>query len=151
MPRLKRSDDLGEIPIMKVLAFAASNSHASNTCAQVEHAVARLYSDIPPSAEVEFIDLNDYEMPVYSINRQRCDGSLAQARSFFDTIVAADTALISYVEHNGSITAAWKKIFAWMSRIEIKFCEPAFPRWPAFDEATAPEGILTINSAVRPL
>ncbi len=48
---------------------------------------------------VETIDLNDYEMPIYSIDRQN-DGGIPQlAHDFFDKIGEADAVLISFAEH----------------------------------------------------
>lgn len=105
---------------MNILAFAATNSRNSINRALVEHAVSRLQAEILPEAEVEVLDLNDYEMPIYSIDRQRESGIPAEARTFFDKIGAADAVLVSFAEHNGSTTAAWKNIFDWMSRIEMK-------------------------------
>ena len=105
---------------MKVLAFAASNSRKSINRALVEHAALRLQAEVLPGAEVEFLDLNDYEMPIFSIDRERESGIPAEARAFFDKIGAADAVLVSFAEHNGSVTAAWKNIFDWMSRIDMK-------------------------------
>ncbi len=105
---------------MKILAFAASNSRNSINRALVEYAAALLKSDILPEAEIEFLDLNDFEMPIYSLDRENEDGIPADARRFFEKIGAADALLISFAEHNGFVTAAWKNIFDWMSRIEMK-------------------------------
>lgn len=54
---------------MKTLAFAATNSRPSINRAVVTHAVNRLQKDLAPKAEVTLIDLNDFEMPIYSIDR----------------------------------------------------------------------------------
>lgn len=105
---------------MKILAFAATNSRASINRALVSHAATRLQTEFTPSAEITFIDLNDYEMPIYAIDREHQTGIPAAARQVFDQIGTADALLISYAEHNGSVTAAWKNIFDWMSRIEMK-------------------------------
>lgn len=105
---------------MKILAFAASNSRTSINRALVEFAASRLQDNVRPGAEIEFLDLNDHEMPIYSIDRERETGVPAEAQSFFDRIGAADAVLVSFAEHNGSVTAAWKNIFDWMSRIDMK-------------------------------
>lgn len=105
---------------MKILAFAASNSRNSINRALVGYAAAQLQSDILPEAEIEFLDLNDYEMPIYSIDRENENGIPTEAHAFFDKIGAADALLVSFAEHNGFVTAAWKNIFDWMSRIEMK-------------------------------
>lgn len=105
---------------MKILAFAASNSRNSINRALVEHAAARLQAEVLPEAEIQFLDLNDYEMPIYSIDREQESGIPAEARTFFDKIGGANAVLVSFAEHNGSVTAAWKNIFDWMSRIDMK-------------------------------
>lgn len=104
---------------MKILAFAATNSRNSINRALVTHASDRL-ADILPGAQIETLDLNDFEMPIYSIDRENESGIPAPAHDFFDRIGAADALLISFAEHNGSSTAAWKNVFDWMSRIEMK-------------------------------
>lgn len=66
------------------------------------------------------MDLNEYEIPIYSIDRERADGIPEAARRFLGEIAAADGLLVSFAEHNGSVTAAWKNLFDWMSRPEAK-------------------------------
>jgi NAD(P)H-dependent FMN reductase len=105
---------------MKLLAFAASNSRNSINRMLIDHAIARVHSEIMPDAQVETLDLNDYEMSIYSIDREQADGIPDQAQDFFARIGAADALLISFPEHNGFVTAAWKNIFDWMSRIEMR-------------------------------
>ncbi len=105
---------------MKILAFAATNSRSSINRALVDHAAARLRRDVQPGAEIATLDLNDFEMPIYSIDRERAEGIPAQARDLFARIGAADAILVSFAEHNGFVTAAWKNIFDWMSRIDMK-------------------------------
>lgn len=105
---------------MKILAFAASNSAQSINKQLVTHASEVLKSEIDAGAEIEILDLNDYEMPIYSIDRETADDVPAAAQEFFSKIGAADALLISYAEHNGFYTAAYKNIFDWASRIEMK-------------------------------
>ncbi|MEM1386213.1 MAG: NAD(P)H-dependent oxidoreductase [Pseudomonadota bacterium] len=104
---------------MKTLAFAASNHSQSINRALVGYAAGRLQS-MYPQAEVEFIDINEYEMPIYSIDREQADGVHPLAQAFFEKIGAADAVLVSFAEHNGYVTAAWKNIYDWMSRIDTK-------------------------------
>lgn len=104
---------------MNILAFAASNSSTSINRQLVGFAADRLRAQAP-SAEIDILDLNDFEMPIYSPDREAADGIPAQAQTLFDKIGAADAVVVSFAEHNGSTTAAWKNIFDWMSRIEMK-------------------------------
>lgn len=105
---------------MKILAFAASNSSQSINRQLVGHAVDVLKTEILPDAEVEMLDINDYEMPIYSYDREAAGGVPDKARQFREKIAAADALLISYAEHNGHYPAAYKNIFDWASRLEGK-------------------------------
>ncbi|ELX09462.1 NADPH-dependent FMN reductase [Janthinobacterium sp. HH01] len=100
---------------MKLLAFAASNSTKSINKKLVTYA-ARLVE----GAEVEVLDLNDYEMPLFSIDKEAESGHPELARAFLQKIAASDALLISFAEHNGSYSAAFKNLFDWCSRIEPK-------------------------------
>ena len=101
---------------MKVLAFAASNSKKSINKQLVTYA-----SKLIENAEVETLDLNDYELPLFSVDREEELGEPpALAQQFFDKIGEADALLISYAEHNGSYTAAYKNLYDWASRIDMK-------------------------------
>ena len=55
---------------MKVLAFAASNSRSSINKRLVTHAAEVFAQEIDTTAEAEVIDLNDYELPIYSEDRE---------------------------------------------------------------------------------
>ena len=104
---------------MKIVAFAASNSAASINRALIDHAAAHLRATTP-DVQIETLDLTAYDLPTYSTERERQGGVPAPAQDFFNRIGAADAVLVSFAEHNGSTTAAWKNIFDWMSRIEMK-------------------------------
>ena len=102
---------------MKILAFAASNSAKSINKALVMHAAekfARL-----SGGTITTLDLNDFEMPIYSPERE-AEGSPPQAQAFVDKIQAADRILISFAEHNGTFTAAYKNTYDWASRLPGK-------------------------------
>lgn len=105
---------------MKILAFAASSSRQSINKQLVMHAAQTLKSEYVPTADIDLIDLNDFEMPIYSIDRENESGIPDEAHRFYEKIGTADALLISYAEHNGSYTAAYKNIFDWASRIQMK-------------------------------
>jgi len=100
---------------MKVLAFAASSSKSSINKQLVTYACS-LCTD----AEIEIADLNDYELPLFSVDREAELGQPTLAQQFFTLIGAADALIISFAEHNGSYTAAYKNLFDWCSRIDTK-------------------------------
>ena len=116
---------------MKVLAFGASSSKNS-----INRTVASWAARQIPGAEVEVLDLNDFEMPLFSVDREREFGQPPQARHFLDKIALADALVISFAEHNGSFTAAYKNLYDWSSRIEKK----VYQGKPAVFLSTSPGG-----------
>lgn len=100
---------------MKLLAFAASNSSTS-----INKKLATYASSLVPHAEIEILDLNDYELPLFSTDKEKELGQPALAQAFFDKIGSADAVIISFAEHNGSYSAAYKNLFDWTSRINQK-------------------------------
>ena len=70
--------------------------------------------------EVDLIDLNDFEMPIYSIDREKVDGIHPLALEFKERIAQADGIIISFAEHNGAYSAAYKNVYDWVSRIHQK-------------------------------
>ena len=105
---------------MKVLTFAASNSRNSINRQLVTYASKLLAERIGPDVEIELIDLNDYEMPLYSIDRENESGIPDAAHRFLKQVCEADAILISFAEHNGAYTVAYKNLYDWTSRIEAK-------------------------------
>ncbi len=132
---------------MKVLAFAASSSKKSINAQLVRHA-ASLIKD----CEIEYLDINDYEMPIFSVDREDEFGIPEPAHRFYHKIGQADALLISFAEHNSSYTAAYKSLFDWTSRIDGK----VFQGKPMVILSTSPGGrggasVLetAVNSAAR--
>jgi NAD(P)H-dependent FMN reductase len=105
---------------MKILAFAATNHKNSINKQLVTHATEVLKTDLVEDADVEIIDLNDYEMPIFSPERETEGGVPDLAHKFFDKIGVADAVIISFAEYNGNYTVAYKNIFDWASRIQMK-------------------------------
>jgi len=101
---------------MNLLAFAASNSKHSINNKLIGYAIRLL----PAHICVEHLDLNDYELPIYSQDRESEQGLPALAKQFIDKIAHADALLIAFAEHNGSYTAAYKNLFDWASRVKQK-------------------------------
>ncbi|MDO7083339.1 NAD(P)H-dependent oxidoreductase [Pseudocolwellia sp. AS88] len=100
---------------MKILAFAASSNKNSINKKLVTYA-----ANLAENAEIDIIDINDYEMPIFSEDREKELGQPQQAKDFYQKIGEADAIIISYAEHNGTYTAAYKNLFDWTSRINQK-------------------------------
>ena len=100
---------------MNILAFAASSSKNSIN-SKLIHYAASLMKD----TTVTVLDINDYKMPLFSVDREAALGQPQQAQDFYAAIGSADGLIISFAEHNGSYTAAYKNLFDWTSRIDMK-------------------------------
>lgn len=114
---------------MKILAFAATSSTKSINNHLVRYAASQL-----EDAEIEILDINDYELPLFSEDREEKLGQPELAKEFLDKIGNSDAVVISFSEHNGSYTVAYKNIFDWASRINPK----VFQNKPMVLLATSP-------------
>ena len=117
---------------MKLLAFAASSSSKSINKQLVTYAASLVKDD--DGVDVEILDINDYEMPLFSQDREEQLGQPQLAKDFFAKLGQADAIIISFAEHNGSYTAAYKNLFDWTSRIDMKL----FQNKPMVLLATSP-------------
>jgi chromate reductase len=100
---------------MKILAFGASNSKNS-----INKKLAIYATTFFDDAEVNILDLNDFEMPLFSVDLESTAGKPNAAYKFLDAISQSDLLIISMAEHNGSYTVAFKNILDWSSRINGK-------------------------------
>lgn len=117
---------------MKILAIAGSNSETSINKLLVSYA-----STLVENAEVEIVDMNDFEMPIYKHQREAESGVPQQAYDFAAKIDNADALLISLSEHNGTYSTAFKNVFDWTSRIKDR---KVWNQVPMLLMATAPGG-----------
>lgn len=98
----------------KIIAIGASSSSKSINREFAEYAANAISID----KEVLVLDLNNYEMPIYSEDLHKKNGIPQEAIDFKKEIFEADSLVISLAEHNGSYTAAFKNIYDWISVIE---------------------------------
>lgn len=99
----------------RIIAFAGSNSSTSINVQLVKYA-----SSLVAHADVEHIDLRDYDSPIYSSDIEKA-GIPQAIRDFVKKLSEADAYIISTPEHNGSLTAFFKNIVDWSSRVDGKF------------------------------
>ncbi len=121
---------------MKLLAFAATTSKKSINKQVINYAKTLIEGGLLEDATVEVLDLNDFEMPIYSIDREEESGIPAEAKAFHAAIAGADAIMISFAEHNGTFSAAYKNVFDWTSRIDAK----VYQGKPGVFFATSPGG-----------
>ena len=94
----------------KILAFGASSSRHS-----INKKLAVYAAGLFNQAQVEVIDLNDFELPLFSVDKE---GHMPElVFTFAKKIDDCDLLVISLAEHNGSYSAAFKNIFDWTSRL----------------------------------
>ncbi len=99
----------------KIVVFAGSSSKNSINKQLAIYAAKQFQN-----AELDIIDLNDYEMPVYSVDKEKDNGIHSLAHDFYAKIGSADFIVISLAEHNGAYSSAFKNILDWASRINSK-------------------------------
>ncbi len=114
---------------MKILAFAGSNSDTS-----INRKVATYVSTFFENNDIEILDLNDYEMPIYKAQREEHNGIPKLAYDFAQKIDEADLIILSLAEHNGNYSAAFKNLYDWVSRIPSR---KVFADTPLFLMATS--------------
>ncbi|WP_200879744.1 NADPH-dependent FMN reductase [Porphyromonas sp. COT-108 OH1349] len=96
---------------IKIVAFSGSTSSTSINRHLVTSVLNQMFGH-----EVRFLDLNDYEMPIFSEDREKA-GYPSQIKAFLEAMDEADAIVCSLAEHNGSYSAAFKNIFDWSSRV----------------------------------
>ena len=115
----------------KIVAFGASNSLNS-----INKQLASFTAYQIQKTNLELLDLNDYEMPIFSIERARQNGIPEKAKKFKQYIKKVNGIIISFAENNGSYSSSFKNIFDWISRVESK--KNIWEQKPMFLLATAP-------------
>ena len=116
---------------MKIIAFAGSNSQYS-----INKKLATYAASLFEKAEVEVLDLNDFQMPLFSVDIEKEIGQHPLAKAFLAKIATADILVVSLAENNGNYSVAFKNIFDWCSRIGAK----VFQDKPMLLMATSPGG-----------
>jgi len=112
-----------------ILVIGASNSKNS-----INRKFATWAGSLVPDAELQIPDLNELEMPIFSIEREQTMGIPEPAQKIKKMVNRADGIIISFAEHNGSYSTAFKNVFDWMSRLE----KPIWSNKPMLLLAAAP-------------
>ena len=99
----------------KIMTLGGSSSKHS-----INKQLAVYAGSLLEGAEVINLDLNDYPLPLFSVDLEDEEGfskELLQLNSMLDKV---DGFVISLAEHNGAYSAAFKNAFDWLSRIDGK-------------------------------
>lgn len=114
---------------MKIIAFGGSNSQHS-----INKQLATYAAGLFENAEVEVLDLNDFAMPLFSVDLEKEVGQHEKAKAFLDKLESADVLVVSLAENNNNYSTAFKNIFDWSSRIN----KEVFQQKPMLLMATSP-------------
>jgi NAD(P)H-dependent FMN reductase len=114
-----------------IIAFAGSNSKES-----INKQLATYASGLVEGVNVNLLDLNDYDLPLYGIDLENEKGIPADANKFLEILKHTDGIVLSLAEHNGTYSTAFKNLFDWLTRIEGKM----FFNKPMLLMATSPGG-----------
>ncbi|TDO72838.1 NAD(P)H-dependent FMN reductase [Flavobacterium chryseum] len=114
---------------MKIIAFGGSNSAHS-----INKHLATYAASLFENAEVEVLDLNDFAMPLFSVDLEKEIGQHDTAKAFLTKLESADILVVSLAENNSNYSTAFKNIFDWSSRIT----KEVFQQKPMLLLATSP-------------
>lgn len=82
--------------------------------------LAEYAGSLVEGVEVVNIDLNDYDLPLYSIDIENETGFPKDLMKLNALVEQTDGIVLSLAEHNGAYSAAFKNAFDWLSRVEGK-------------------------------
>lgn len=99
----------------KIITLAGSSSKTS-----INKQLAEYVGSLVGGAKIKNLDLNDYELPLYSIDLENEKGFPTDLLELNNEIEETDGIVLSLAEHNGSYAAAFKNAFDWLSRIDGK-------------------------------
>ena len=114
---------------MKIVAFGGSNSTQS-----INKHLATYAAGLFENAEVEVLDLNDFAMPLFSVDLEKEVGPHDLAKAFLAKLGSAEILVVSLAENNNNYSAAFKNLFDWCSRI----AKEVFQQKPMLLLATSP-------------
>ena len=99
----------------RIIAFSGSNSEHS-----INQQLVVVAADLIEGADVEVINLRDFDAPLYGIDREQEEGFPSSMVSLHKKFDEADGFLVATPEHNGSMPAVLKNTIDWLSRMEGK-------------------------------
>lgn len=99
----------------KILCFAGSHRKGSMNMALAKEA-ANLIQEL--GATATFIDLADYQMPIYDGDIEQEDGAPDAAHKLKKLMMEHDGVFIASPEYNSSISPLLKNTIDWVSRIK---------------------------------
>ena len=102
----------------KILAFAGSNSSTS-----INHTLVSFVASKIMDHDVKVIRLSNYPLPLYGEDLEKQEGFPSQLNDLLNEIKSADGLIISVNEHNSGVSAFFKNVVDWLSRIDRNYSE----------------------------
>lgn len=100
----------------KILAFATSNSRQS-----INHKALAHLTTFLPREDVQLLDIRDWDIPIYDVDLEREQGVPLPIQQLAQQLQTADGLILALAEHNAYITAFFKNILDWLSRVDRYF------------------------------
>jgi NAD(P)H-dependent FMN reductase len=100
----------------KILAFAGSNSSTSINHEFITHIANRINGH-----QIKVIKLMEYDIPMFSVDKQNTNGFPLDIQVIKNLISEHNALIISVNEHNGMVSAFFKNILDWLSRLDKNF------------------------------
>ena len=99
----------------KIIAFTGSSNQNSINEKLVRSVIQKF-----PDQHIEFIDLKQFNVPIYSQEVEQ-NGIPEPIKKLFQLFIEADAFIIASPEHNGLPSAFLKNTIDWLSRIDQRF------------------------------
>ena len=99
---------------MTKLIFLAGSNRKKSFNKRLAHTAMKLAED--KDASVEFIDLNDYPMPIINEDLMEEEGIPQSVKDLKEKFKSADGFFIACPEYNGSITPLLKNTIDWLTQ-----------------------------------
>lgn len=115
----------------KILVIGASNSSKS-----INKTFATYIANQVENTQTTIVEWSELELPLYNPDLEASSGIPQNVHDFKKMIEDTDGIVLSLAEHNGMPTAAFKNLWDWTSRIEMKF----WANKPIFLASTSPGG-----------
>ncbi len=109
-------EDIELLIMKKILAFAGSNSSTSINHKFITHIANRINGH-----EIKIIRLMEYDIPMFSVDKESASGFPLDIQVIKNLISEHDALMISVNEHNGAVSAFFKNILDWLSRLDKNF------------------------------
>lgn len=100
----------------KILAFAGSNSSTS-----INYQLIKYTSSLIENHDVRTMNMANYPFPMFSVDLEKNEGYSNSLVEFKNDIQKSDALIISVNEHNSMLSAYFKNVLDWLSRLERKF------------------------------